>query len=71
LIAPNPCIDYFEMYSSQNGIVSIYNSIGEKIHSTMKNSESLIIDSSTMKPGVYYVWFFDGQNKQVHKLVKH
>ena len=71
LIAPNPCIDYFEMYSSQNGIVSIYNSIGEKTHSIMKNSESLIIDSSTMKPGVYYVWFFDGQNKQVHKLLKH
>ena len=71
MISPNPCNDEVEMYSSRNGIVRVYNSVGEELDSIMKNSESLIIDTKSLKPGVYYVWFFDGQNKRVHKLIKH
>ena len=70
MLSPNPCSEEVKMYSVKNGRVVIYSSIGQEIQTIMKNSESILINTSLLKPGVYYIWFFDGQNKQAYKLVK-
>lgn len=66
-VFPNPFSDYLSINTEKNDEVKIFDSVGKLISSISMNNPTLIMNTKSWNPGIYYV-----KNKKgnPHKIVK-
>lgn len=71
LIYPNPCFDQFQINSSLNGIVKIYNGLGNLLLSQNKTSTRHNVNIASYPAGVYFVFIHSKDGNVCSKLLKY
>ena len=74
-IFPNPCKDYVQIYmantENKNYILSVFDLVGKVIFtSNFSKSDSLNINLSYLKKGIYFLQIRSGNKKTVQKFIK-
>ena len=64
-VFPNPTKNNFMIKSRYNGIINIYNVLGELVYTTIKKQEKLQISDTNLIKGIYLIEF----NKQQKKII--
>ena len=67
---PNPANQYI-VVSSQVAIeeIEIFNSIGEKVHSTIVNGQSSIVNCQTLLTGIYFIKLYANKKSITQKII--
>ena len=69
-IYPNPTHGLFNIDTNgQQGVVSIFNTAGQKVYSKEIFKETILIDSKDLKTGIYIAKFQNGNQTIVKKLI--
>jgi len=72
VISPNPATNSITIsskdFSGKNGLIEIYNTLGEKIYSTAYNFQPQTINLK-LPPGIYFVRLSDSEKQLTKKLV--
>ena len=68
---PNPVGNELTVRSTvKNSILKVHNTVGEIVYETVLDNEEMNLNVSSLKPGVYFMEFTDGDNIVVKKFVK-
>ncbi len=70
-VTPNPVADFINISGlNSRGAVIITDASGKKMQERTVQTQSLAIPVSLLTPGVYFVQYFDGTQKQTQKIFK-
>ena len=64
-IYPNPTNKNFKLTSNQNGMIKIYNLLGNILYTEVKKEQTISINTNKLKKGIYIVEL----NNNIQKLV--
>ncbi len=68
---PNPFTNQITIKTeNNNGLISIFNLVGEMVYSTQITSHSTEINLNELPTGVYILHFVNGNNQQIIKLIR-
>ena len=63
-LAPNPAHGFFTLKGENLGVVSIYNTLGQKIEDRFAESDELVIPTTQYPNGIYFARTANGQTKR-------